>query len=110
MSAPIKAEVKFVISKPLTMLLANQNISAFIIKVKSPRVRIFIGSVSKRISGLISAFNNPRTSEAMRADQKEVNSIPGVSLATKISMSVFKSQRSKSILSPVIFYLFSSLR
>jgi len=109
MRAPIKADVKLVISNPLTMLLANQNISAFMIKVKSPRVRIFIGSVSKIINGLIRAFNKPRTSDAIKAAQKEVNSIPGVSLATRINMSVFKIQRSKSIFSPAIFYLFSNL-
>lgn len=46
-------------------------------RVKSPSVRILMGSVRMNIIGLIKAFTSPKTTETMTAVRKLFISIPG---------------------------------
>lgn len=54
-------------SNPLINESTIHNIPAFIIILKSPRVRIFIGSDNNLIIGLINRLNRPKSSPAINA-------------------------------------------
>jgi len=96
--APQKAAPKDVMSKPLTMVETSQNISALIMNVNMPKVKMLIGRVRIIIIGRITAFTSPKISEAIKAAQKEVKLTPGTRLATNKRTKVFKIQRSKNII------------
>ncbi len=55
---------KLVISKPGTIPDDRYKRKALMIKVKNPRLSMFIGSVKKISTGLAKTFNMPKTSEA----------------------------------------------
>lgn len=62
---------------PGTSELATRTVNALIIKVKSPKVRIFIGRVSIKIIGLIITLINPKTTAVTSAAVKPETWTPG---------------------------------
>jgi hypothetical protein len=62
---------------PGTKSAAKSITRALITKVNKPSVRIFIGRVRKRRTGLINAFNKPKTKAATSADEKLDITTPG---------------------------------
>lgn len=66
-TAPTKAGTNPSIVKPATNWATKSSRSAFITKVNKPRVRMFMGSVSIRIIGLMSVLIIPRIMATMRA-------------------------------------------
>jgi len=75
--APIKAGTKPTTSKPGTIKAVALIKKALITKVKSPRVRIFIGNVKITITGFMNALMIPKTSATIRAVTKELTLNPG---------------------------------
>ena len=61
------ASRKLATPKPGTKVEMSQNRKPFITKVKSPSVRMFIGSVRRIITGLTKTFIRPQKKETMRA-------------------------------------------
>jgi len=59
------------------MVLARIKTAALIIRVKRPRVKMFIGRVRRIRIGRISALMRPRTITVTKSDQVEANPIPG---------------------------------
>ncbi len=70
--APIRAGTNPSMVKPGTKRATKSSKSAFITKVNKPRVRIFIGSVSIKIIGLMSVLIIPRITATMSAVAKEL--------------------------------------
>jgi hypothetical protein len=66
---------KLVISKPGTIPDDRYSRKAFIIKVKRPKLNMFIGRVRKISTGLTKTFNIPKTSEAKTRTFKSSNRI-----------------------------------
>jgi hypothetical protein len=54
------------------------SITALITKVKSPRLRIFTGSVNINSMGLKKAFSIPKIAAAKNADKKPLTCIPSI--------------------------------
>lgn len=100
--------MKFVISKPLTIVPASQKRKVFIIKVKIPRVKILIGSVKMSSKGRRRAFKSPKIREVISADQIEANFTPGTTFATIKRIRVFKSQRRRIINLNIIYFFYAS--
>lgn len=75
--APIKAGMNPKTSKPGTIKAVSLIKRALIIKVKNPKVRIFMGKVKSTIIGLIKALIIPKTSATTRAVRKEATLNPG---------------------------------
>lgn len=65
--APIKAGQKPIIVKPLIKVETNQKRKPLMIRVKSPRVKILIGSVRIMRIGRMRALTMPRAKAAIRA-------------------------------------------
>ena len=65
-------------SIPGTKYATNINNKAFINKIDTPNVRIFIGNVNKIKTGLITKFTNAMTIEATNAEVKPDIVIPGI--------------------------------
>lgn len=74
---------KLLTLNPGTILLARIIIIPFITKVKSPRVRMFIGSVRRMRIGFIRALRSPIAIAAKRADRKFIDT-PGSKYAVII--------------------------
>src|SRR3989344_2130890 len=71
-NAPINAGIKPATSKPGTRKATVLSRKALITKVKSPKVRIFIGRVKITINGFMKALMIPRTSATISAVTKEL--------------------------------------
>lgn len=70
-SAARTPDRKLSIIIPGTTNVARYKIAALITKVKSPRVKILIGKVSRIKIGLITIFKSPTTTAASNAVVKE---------------------------------------
>ncbi len=68
-------------TNPGTNLLTRSIRSAFITKVKSPKVRIFIGKVKIKRMGFKKAFIMPNTKATTKATVKFVTCTPGTTYA-----------------------------
>ncbi len=77
-------------SKPGTNSPVKSNKIAFITKVKSPRVNIFIGKRKNKITGLINVFISPIMIEAKIAEPIPSTSTPGIIQLTRIKEKVNK--------------------
>ena len=66
-----------------------------ITKVNSPNVKILIGKVRIKKTGLIKAFNTPNNAEAKRAEAKLSTRIPVTSREAISSDTVLKSHVSR---------------
>jgi|GEM_PF-3922462 len=74
--APQKAAQKLVIINPPTTPLTIMSMTPLITNVNSPNVKILIGSVRTKKTGLMKAFNTPNNAEAKRAEAKLSTWIP----------------------------------
>ena len=81
-TAAIKAGIKPVIVNPLTRESIPNSRIALITKVKSPRVRMFIGRVRISRIGLMIALAMPSNRATIKAVVKEDTIKPGTKLAT----------------------------
>lgn len=78
--------------------------NAFITKVKSPSVKIFIGRVKNNNIGLINAFTTPNTKAVIKAAQKPPIETPGKIYEVPNTAKVKINQFIKSF----IIFLFNS--
>ena len=83
-SAPKKALQNPSTSNPGATNPANINKSALITKVKSPKVKIFIGRVTNKRTGFINTFTRAITNAAIIAVRKFATEIPGTTQAINI--------------------------
>ena len=67
-NAPQNADQNPKTKNPLTTEDANQNIKAFITKVKIPRVTMLMGRVRRIRNGRMRAFTKPNTKAATKAE------------------------------------------
>lgn len=64
-------------TKPGTRFATNKTIRALMTKLKSPRVRMVIGSVRIKIIGFMMALTIPKTTETIIAVTNESSLTPG---------------------------------
>ena len=83
-SAPINALKKPSTSKPGATNPANINKRAFIISVKSPKVKMFIGNVTSKSTGLINTLISAIITATSIAVRKFATEIPGTTQAINI--------------------------
>ncbi len=76
--APMNAGQNPVTTKPFTTLEVIINRKALITNVKTPRVRVFRGSVRKRRTGLKIEFRMPSTRHATKRGTIPVTSMPSI--------------------------------
>lgn len=91
--------------KPGTIWLANQTNKALIIKVKSPKVRKFIGKVKIIKIGLITVFKTPNTTTKKTAVKKSANLTPGKREAVIKTAIVLKSRLKNIAMALIAFWL-----
>ena len=106
-SAPKNALKKFSTSNPGAINPANINSKAFITKVKSPNVRIFIGRVIKISIGLMNTLIKAITTDTIKAFQNPSTEIPGIIQDINIIIKAKPIQRKNKYItkSPLIMYL-----
>ncbi len=93
---PIRAGANPESVKPLTICATSQIRAALIIKVKSPKVKMLIGRVRIKRTGLMRAFKIPRNRAMIRAVVKPFTLKPGTSVATTKMARAEKTQLAKN--------------
>ncbi len=89
-------------SNPLTIEDENQNMSALITRVKSPRVKTFTGRVKISINGRISALTIPNTITVIMAAYQPPSLMPSTNFEIKTKDPALSAIRKRNNINQIL--------